>query len=179
MLTVPTRSASEVRSNAAFDALLWSLSRPGLPRELPEPGEGPVIEALLDRECRAYSADPRLLPQIMRSGAEVADLGVADHVFFGQMDGLAPLDDVPMGSDLYPDGGATVVLRGRIGRDGDVLRLSGPGVDGHLDLSVGGFPDGFWQRRTELIRYPMGFDLFVIDGATVIGLPRSTIVEVL
>jgi alpha-D-ribose 1-methylphosphonate 5-triphosphate synthase subunit PhnH len=33
--------------------------------------------------------------------------------------------------------------------------------------------------RTALCRYPAGFDLFLICGAQVIGLPRSTTIEVL
>ena len=178
MLGTPVRTDAEAAANAAFDALLWALSRPGLGRDLPEPGEAGIIAALLDRECRAYSADPRLVPQIMRAGAEVAEVAEADHVFLGRVTSADALHPVQVGSDLYPDDGATVVVQAEIGA-GPRLLLTGPGVDGAVEVRIGGLPDGFWQARAALIRYPMGFDLFFVDGTRVMGLPRSTNVEVL
>ncbi|WP_299046893.1 phosphonate C-P lyase system protein PhnH [uncultured Tateyamaria sp.] len=178
MLVTPARGPAEARDNAAFDALLWSLSRPGLPRTLPEPGEASIIAALLDRECRVHAADPLLIPEIMRTGAELVDIEHADHVFFGTMTAREPLAQIATGSDLYPDGGATIILRARFGF-GHTLRLTGPGVDGSATVQVGGLPDGFWAVRMSRLRYPMGFDLFLLDGDQVIGVPRSTTVEVL
>ncbi len=178
MLSVPHRSEAEIRANASFDALLWTLSRPGRIRELPEPGETPIIEALIDRECRVHSTDPRLISQIMRTGANIAELSEADHVFLGQLSDLDMLNGFRLGSDLYPDDGATVVIRAEIGT-GQNLRLSGPGVDGIVDLRVGGLPLQFWRARAKLLRYPTGFDLFLLDGHQVVGLPRSTSVEVI
>lgn len=178
MLTAPVPSPFEARTNAAFDALLWALSRPGMMRRLPEAGEGAIIDALLDRECRVYSADPLLVPQILRSGAEIAEIDAADHAFLGAPDSAEVLRTLALGSDLYPDDGATVVIRARLGQ-GAPLRLTGPGVDGVLRLQVGGLPDGFWEIRAQIARYPMGFDLFLLDGDRLIGVPRSTTVEVL
>ena len=176
MLATPAPSPAETRDNTAFDALLWVLSRPGLPRDLPEPGEGSIISALLDRECLVYSADPLLMPEIMRTGAELADIGKADHVFLGAMATSDPLADIAVGSDYYPDDGATVIVRAGIG-SGAALRLTGPGVDGAVTLQLDGLPDGFWKARRACLRYPMGFDLFFVDGARVVGVPRSTTVE--
>lgn len=178
MLATPVPSPDEARDNASFDALLWALSRPGLARNLPEPGEATIIAALLDRECRVYAHDPLLLPAIMRTGAEISDFAKADHVFLGAIAASDIIAQVAVGSDLYPDDGATVVVRGQIGH-GMPLRLTGPGVDGALTIQLNGLPDGFWTTRTTCLRYPMGFDLFVLDGAAVLGIPRSTKVEVL
>ncbi|MEM9872242.1 MAG: phosphonate C-P lyase system protein PhnH [Pseudomonadota bacterium] len=177
MLATPAPSLSETRDNAAFDALLWALSRPGLPRQLPEPGEGVIVGALLDRECAVYSTDPLLIPEIMRTGAELADIENADHVFLGALATPDPLDHVQIGSDFYPDDGATVIVRARFG-SGQALRLTGPGVDGAVTVQIGGLPDGFWKARAARLRYPMGFDLFFVDGASVLGVPRSTTAEV-
>ena len=176
MLTTPAPSPAETRDNAAFDALLWTLSRPGLPRELPEPGEAAIISALLDRECLVHAADPLLMPEIMRTGAELADIEKADHVFLGAMTSADALATLAIGSDFYPDDGATVIVRATIGW-GPTLRLTGPGVDGAVTLQLAGLPDGFWKSRAARQRYPMGFDLFFVDGARVVGLPRSTTVE--
>lgn len=176
MLATPAPSPAETRDNRAFEALLWSMSRPGRPRDLPAPGEASIITALLDRECLVYAADPLLMPQIMRTGAELTGLGKADHVFLGAMTASDPLADIAIGSDYYPDDGATVVVRAKIGA-GPALRLTGPGVDGAVTLRLGGLPDGFWKARAARLRYPMGFDLFFVDGARVVGAPRSTTVE--
>ncbi|MEL6551490.1 MAG: phosphonate C-P lyase system protein PhnH [Pseudomonadota bacterium] len=176
MLATPAPSPAETHGNTAFDALLWALSRPGLPRDLPEPGEGAIITALLDRECLVYSADPLLMPEIMRTGAELADIGQADHVFLGAMASSDPLGGIAIGSDFYPDDGATVIVCASIG-SGAALRLTGPGVDGSVALQLGGLPDGFWKARAARLRYPMGFDLFFVDGVRVVGVPRSTTVE--
>ncbi|WP_299616504.1 phosphonate C-P lyase system protein PhnH [uncultured Tateyamaria sp.] len=176
MLATPAPGLAETRDNAVFDALLWTLSRPGLPRGLPEPGEGSIISALLDRECLVYAADPLLMPEIMRTGAEMADIDKADHVFLGAMATFDTLADIAIGSDYYPDDGATVIIRASIG-SGVALRLTGPGVDGAVTIRLDGLPDGFWKVRAARLRYPMGFDLFFVDGARVVGVPRSTTVE--
>jgi alpha-D-ribose 1-methylphosphonate 5-triphosphate synthase subunit PhnH len=178
MQTTPIRSDEETQSNDAFDALLWALSRPGQVRTLPAAGEAALITALLDRECAASCDDPLLISAIMQTGAAVADITVADHVFLGKPSNAARLREVRLGSDLYPDDGATVVVRAGIG-NGQGLRLTGPGVDGALEVRLDGISAEFWQTRKSLIRYPMGFDLFVLDGSRVMGLPRSTNIEVL
>lgn len=178
MLTSPVPSVEETRANSAFEALIWALSRPGRPRDLPGAGEAVIIDALLDRECRVFCADPRLVPKVLESGAVIVEQDKADHVFLGAILTLDGLKSLSVGTDLYPDDGATVVIRARIGA-GDLLRLTGPGVDGEETISVGGLPHGFWAFRRDLIRYPMGFDLFLVDGAQVLGLPRSTNIEVL
>lgn len=171
-------SLEEVRDNSAFEALLWASSRPGTIRSLPVPGESSIVTALLDRECCVHSADPLLLPNIARTGAEIAEVEAADHVFLGQLTALDVIEQLGIGSDLYPDGGATVVLRAAFG-EGDAVCLSGPGVDGKTNIRLGNLPEGFWSQRSLRIRYPMGFDLFFVDGDKVIGLPRSTHVEVI
>ena len=60
---------------------------------------------------------------------------------------------------------------------GETLELSGPGIEQSRLLQIGGLPGGFWQLRRSLIRYPMGFDLLLVDGDCLVGIPRSTCVE--
>ena len=79
------------------------------------PGELSIISALLDRECLVYTADPLLMPEILRTGAELSNIESADHVFLGAMKTPDPLADIAIGSDYYPDDGATVIIRGKIG----------------------------------------------------------------
>lgn len=178
MLTTPTRSDEEVASNTTFEALLWAMSRPGRVRDLPSSGGGALITALLDRECAVFCEDPLLIPPILQTGAMLSDIADADHVFLGSLGSAERLNEVDLGSDLYPDDGATIILRATIGSGPD-LRLTGPGIDGMETLRLDGVPCDMWDLRKRLIRYPRGFDLFIIDGTKVVGLPRSTNIEVL
>lgn len=174
--TAPILSEEDARAITCFDALMWALSRPGLTRDLPEPGMVCVVEALLDRECAAYADDPELARAIARSGAVRATPDQADHVF---AKGVTPdmLRQLRQGSDLHPEEGATLITQARIGQ-GTRLRLTGPGIDGAVEIALD-LPPETWPLRADLMRYPTGFEIFVIDGARVVGLPRSTAVEVL
>lgn len=178
MLTVPTASVEETRGNETFDALLWALSRPGMPRDIAPDAEAAIIDALIDRECKVYCADPVMMPLILKTGALLADVCTADHAFLGKLVDINVMDHLKAGSDLYPDDGATIVVKAQIGT-GERLRLSGPGIDGSLEINIDGLPQGFWAKRADCLRYPMGFDIFLIDAGRVIGLPRSTQIEVL
>ncbi len=175
----PIPSAEETRANATFAGLMWALARPGTARALPGPGPAAIAEALVDRECRVHAADPKLWGAITATGAALVGPEAADHAFLA-LDGeagMAALARVPVGSALYPDRGATVVAEARLG-EGPRLRLSGPGIETAVEVALGGLHPGLWAIRAERCRYPVGFDLFLLCGASVLGLPRSTRIEV-
>lgn len=178
LTAVPVPDAFEARTNAIFEALMWALSRPGTLQDLPAPGMGGIAEALLDRECRVFCDDPALGDRIAALGAAPVDLALADHCFLS-LDGPPDrLKRLAVGSALYPDAGATVLAEARFGT-GQRLRLTGPGIETFAEVELDGIAPGFWTMRATLCRYPAGFDLFLISGAKVIGLPRSTTIEVL
>lgn len=180
LASVPVPDAFEARTNATFEALMWALSRPGTMQSLPAPGMDGIAEALVDRECRVFCDDAALAGKVASFGAALVPAAQADHGFLSLADtnGLALLAEVPTGSALYPDAGATVVATARFGT-GPTLRLTGPGIETFTDISLGGLAAGLWSLRAARCRYPSGFDLFLICGASVIGLPRSTTIEVL
>lgn len=179
-IAAPTRNASEIRSNATYEALMWALSRPGTVRTLPQPGMAVIAETLVDRECRVFAQDMELHPVIIATGAALAPAALADHAFLSleNAESLDALSRVPVGSHLYPDEGATVFAAARLG-EGRVLRLSGPGIETPAEIAVGGLADEIWKIRAARCAYPTGFELFLIDGDRVLGLPRSTKIEVL
>ena len=179
MLTVAPPDAVELRANATFEALMWALSRPGDSRDMPEAGLAGIVETLVDLECAAYADTPALRADIAATGALRADdFSSADHVFLSSLEGAeARLASLNCGSALYPDDGATLVAAVRHGT-GQPLRLTGPGVDGSVDITLGISP-AFWALRAMLCAYPEGFDMLLVDGRSVIGVPRSTQVEVL
>jgi alpha-D-ribose 1-methylphosphonate 5-triphosphate synthase subunit PhnH len=181
LAATPVPDAAETRSNATFEALMWALSRPGTVQHLPGDDPALISEALVDRECHVWCADPVLAARIAATGAQAADPARADHVFLsgaGPDAVLAILAMVAVGSDLYPDAGATVILPARFG-SGPRLRLTGPGIETEAVIAPDDLPPGLWSLRAARCRYPMGFDLFLTAGAQVIGLPRSTRIEVL
>lgn len=179
MLTsVPVPDAFETRTNATFEALMWALSRPGTVQDLPAAGLTGIAEALLDRECRVFCDDPALADRIAAFGAVLMPLPLADHCFLSLGSFSDRLAQVAVGSALYPDAGATVLAEAKFGT-GQRLRLTGPGIETFASIALEGIAPGFWAMRAGLCRYPAGFDLFLICGAQVIGLPRSTTIEVL
>jgi alpha-D-ribose 1-methylphosphonate 5-triphosphate synthase subunit PhnH len=175
MTTIPVPDAFEARTNATFDALMWALSRPGTLHPLPTRGMEGIAEALVDRECRVHTDDPDLARSLTSFGAALVPVAQADHCFITHPtpDMLA---QVAVGSALYPDAGATLVTTATHGT-GQRLRLTGPGIETHTDITLDGVAD-IWPRRAQS-RYPAGFDLFLICGGHVMGLPRSTQIEVL
>lgn len=179
-IAAPRRGAEEIRTNATYEALMWALARPGTIRALPEPGMEAIAETLIDRECRVFSQNAALLPAIAATGATLGPAETADHAFLS-LDGaagLSALSVMPVGSHTYTDEGATVFAAARLG-EGRRLRLSGPGIETTVDVTVGGLPDEVWAIRAARCVYPTGFELFLIDGDRVLGLPRSATVEVL
>jgi len=175
----PVPSPEEARDNAAFLALMWALARPGTVHELPEPGVLPLALALVDLECRVMADDPDLAARIAETGARLTTAPMADHAFLAVADkALGVLAQLPAGTPLYPDHGATLVLPAVIGR-GERLRPTGPGISGQAEIALGGLPPGFFDLRAERCSYPAGIEIVFVDGARIVALPRSTRVEVL
>lgn len=169
---MPAPSPAVMRDAVAFAAVLAALSRPGTIHGLPG-GEGAVIDVLLDRECRAHAA-PDSKAAVTRTGARLVPLERCDHAVMGAPEDADWASRVPVGSQLHPEGGATVLLRTRLDI-GARLRLTGPGIDGARDVRLAA-AHGLWAARAAHA-YPLGFDLLLIDGESLMGLPRSTAVE--
>lgn len=177
-MSSPQPTADDLRDTAAFDALMWAMARPGSIHRLPH-GVSDLALALLDRETRAYVEDPALGLRVAATGARLVAPDLADHAFCATAAGAAAaLSLLPVGSPLYPDEGATLVMPATLGT-GIALRLTGPGIDGHADLRLSGLPDGFFAQRSARCRYPEGIDIILFDGQRIVALPRSTAVEVL
>lgn len=178
MLTIAAPDAAETRSNGTFEALMWAMARPGEARDMGEAGLEPIVEALIDRECTVYADSPALAAMIAATGATPSPVAMADHLFLDGLDLLADtIGAIGRGTALYPDDGATVVALVAHGT-GPRLRLSGPGIEGAREISIA-VPPAFWALRAQVCVYPEGFDLLLVDGRSVIGIPRSTQVEVL
>jgi alpha-D-ribose 1-methylphosphonate 5-triphosphate synthase subunit PhnH len=177
-LLLPT--VEDMRTNATFDALMWALARPGRAQPLPFPGLLALAESLLDRECSFFCSDERLKAEIAGTGANAVSLHHAEYVFasVSERADISALSAMLSGNLLYPDASATIFAEAQIG-SGTKLRLTGPGVNGFIDIAVGAVHPDFWALRAEAIHYPLGWDIYLTDGASLIGIPRSTKIEVL
>lgn len=175
-IAFPVPDEEERRDNAAFEAVLRGMARPGTEQLLPEKGLLPVALSLVDLETRIYCDDPALHEPLVRTGAAFVTLEEADHLFLSGQLTAALASSVGTGSSLYPDQGATVVASAKL-NDGPPVRLTGPGVDGTLTISPAIAP-AFWEARAR-IAYPAGFELILVEGRRIVCLPRSTVVEVL
>lgn len=174
-------TVEDTRSNATFEELMWALSRPGQVREMPVEGFGPLAESLLDRECSFHAPDDASLDvTLATTGARRMPLAEADYVFaaIDSAEKVEALSSLRIGTLAYPDDAATLFAAAIFG-SGQRLRLSGPGVKDTVTIEIGGIEPAFWQMRRKAIRYPLGWDLYLVAGKRLIGIPRSTTIEVL
>lgn len=171
----------DTRTNTTFEEMMWALSRPGLIRTLPSAGLAPIGESLLDRECTVAVVDDAEFARVLsRTGARSAPLQEADYVVAtaDTAEKASAFAELRIGTLDYPDQAATLFVPARFGF-GARLMLTGPGVKDSVTIAVDGIDASFWRVRTEAIRYPLGWDVYLVDGDRVIGLPRSTRIEVL
>lgn len=174
----------------AFRAVLEALSRPTRPVPIggaerpPAPLSGTAAQVALtlcDEDTPVFldgilAADGTVAAWFaFHTGAPViADLSRAAFVFATE---LPPLQDLAAGTHEQPHHSATVVLEAS-GHGGQVLRATGPGIDGHAEFAAPWAPEGFtdaWRRNTE--RFPMGVDLLLAEPGRIRGLPRTTMLE--
>lgn len=179
-MTFPPYTAAEAQSRETFLALMWALSYPGRIYQLPESGESfaLIAETLLDLETSYFTPDESLQPVLARTGAHERSTSEAAYHFYAQViDNTLPhIKEASIGTMLYPDTGATLVIGCQIG-SGSEFVLSGPGVNGQHAVQIGDLPDAFWELRDSACKFPLGWDVFLVDGKQVVGLPRSTRIE--
>ncbi|HEB79626.1 MAG TPA: phosphonate C-P lyase system protein PhnH [Rhodospirillales bacterium] len=168
-----------------FRSVMEAISRPGISRNIDGLINGcgahrGVLAMFLDAEVSL--ADPQGLLndddwplfQAQRSSADKADYilcGGRDIVDF----------DPRLGTLSCPDQSATLVICVDHLNEGSLeLRFQGPGVDGSEEITVSGLHHSWLDRRTEWVaQFPLGADILLVDSKHVLGMPRTTRVEVL
>lgn len=180
-MTLPTLDDQTLLSQRMFSALMWALSHPGRVHRLPTGGMAAFVAiaaTLIDLETSYYCADAELTAALARQGARALPPAAAAYQFYPQLDaaGLVQIEQAPAGSYVAPDTAATLVVGCSLGA-GQRLRLSGPGSVGSTELTVGDLPANFWDVRQAAMHYPLGWDLFLVAGDQLVGVPRTTVVE--
>lgn len=114
------------------------------------------------------------------AGSRMVEAAQADYVFLDGNEESAQLMDVPRGSLLFPEQGATIICRVQAIRskalgNGVPLVLQGPGVPGTRTIRVEGICRevlaGLGQLNNE---YPLGVDTILVSSRGEMScLPRS------
>lgn len=173
-MATPPYTPEEARDRETFLALMWSLSYPTRPHTLP-PGDPLHLigHALLDLETSFYTPDIALMQALHRTGARATRPSTAAYHFYAQLDdaALRTMSEANVGHISYPDTSATLVIAASF-TGGARYRLSGPGIQGNTVIAPA-LPREFWKQRAQS-RFPLGWDVFLVEGSRVIGLPRST-----
>lgn len=187
----PISTAAETAARTTFHALLGALSNPGRLFTLTatnstEESCRQIGAALLDLETSFYTPHAALRTALAATGARLRPPAAAAYLFWPAISAFtgsslhATLDamaQAAVGSITDPDQGATLIVACTLGQ-GRRLQLHGPGIQHRQSLLVDQLPLDFWQLRAAKVNYPLGVELFLVDGSHVVGLPRTTVIEI-
>ena len=171
--------------NAIFRSLMTAMSRPGKVQSLAKVLElsgsniaTAVLATLSDAQVSACNLDNLVseedwaMSQCVSSTADVADYIVADG---GKACAVKP----KLGTLVSPDLSATLILLVDHFGIGDGYRITGPGIDGFLTISIDGLDKSWVHARSEWVcGFPMGVDLVLLSSSSLMALPRTTIMDV-
>ncbi len=83
------------------------------------------------------------------------------------------------GDPEYPDRAATLIVEVDGFADGTPVRLTGPGIETHSELSAASLDVRFWQAlKAKNAEYPLGVDVILTAVDAIAAIPRSTEIEV-
>ncbi|MGB0661677.1 MAG: phosphonate C-P lyase system protein PhnH [Mangrovicoccus sp.] len=169
----------------AFRAVMNAMARPGQIQEIggaepPAPmskAAGAVILTLCDSTAPLYLAPSYDKPEIrdwvaFHSSAPL--VGPEDCAFaLGGWDELLPLSRFSLGTPVYPDRSATLIVElPELTNSGP--RLTGPGIKDSAQFNLPGDLALFQENSTH---FPMGLDFYFTSDEEIAGLPRSTKLE--
>lgn len=183
-MTHPQFTEYEKRTRHTFQMMMWAQSYPGRTFDLLASNHKAFIDigqSLLDLETSFYCDDETLTAELNKTGARHLSSDRAAYHFYptlsdGQLD---TVKQASIGTLMYPDQSATLFIGCKFGQ-GTSLKLEGPGIppDTVQHIQVDNIPVAFWQLRERAIRYPQGWDVYLLDGKSLIGLPRTTRITV-
>lgn len=178
-----TSGDMELLNRENFRPMLQAMSRPGTPQSFNLLNGSEIMAAaalLLYPEVNFHSTIPldwSLIEAI--TGSTSTTIPQADYLFCSEPC-HSLLEEAKCGTASEPEGGATMIIEVTDFSSGTPVLLSGSGINGqkHQTLPVSA---AFLKLRGEKNRhFPVGIDLFFLSNTKeVMGLPRSTTVEIL
>lgn len=184
-------------TQAVFRTLLDALARPGrigvIETVLPAASASSAgqraglaafasLLALCDYATPVWLAQPdAALAAALRfhAGAPLADTPAeAAFAYVHDAAALPPLDTLANGTPESPEQSATVFVRVDSLTGGAPVTLRGPGIEAAQTIAPTGLPERFWRERAALASlFPCGIDFYLVCGDRLVGLPRTTQVE--
>ncbi|SEE86266.1 alpha-D-ribose 1-methylphosphonate 5-triphosphate synthase subunit PhnH [Burkholderia sp. WP9] len=177
-------------TQAVFRTLLDALSRPGtvgvIENVLPEVratradlAAFAALLALCDYATPVWLAQPdTALGSSLRfhTGAPLVDEPAqAAFAYIHDAGALPPLQSFALGAAESPEQSVTLLIRVEALTGGAPIVLSGPGIQHTATIAPVGLPERFWRERAALAPlFPCGVDCYLVCGARLIGLPRTT-----
>ncbi|CAB3793194.1 phosphonate C-P lyase system protein PhnH [Pararobbsia alpina] len=184
-------------SQNVFRALLDALSRPGklvsidavLPGQDQHDNAHVPLAAYAALLALADYSTPVLLQQENRAlsdalrfhtGAPITvDCAQAVFAYLHDARSMLPLDGFSLGDPEAPERAAMLFIRVDSLVDGEPMTWRGPGIRDTQIVQLSGVPASFWRERAQLAsQFPCGIDCYFVQGGSIIGLPRTTRVEV-
>jgi len=165
-----------------------SLSNPAM--QIPENAHAAaaaLLLALLDQDCKVWLsggfANTHAAAWLrFHTGCTLVTNSIeADFVWIAHANELPAFENLAQGNAQYPELSATCVVQvmeyGTV-PSADAWTLSGPGVNGTGHLKLAGLSDNFVSaRRSSQVHAPCGIDFFFTHNDSLIGLPRSSLVQ--
>jgi alpha-D-ribose 1-methylphosphonate 5-triphosphate synthase subunit PhnH len=155
-----------------------------------------VLLTLCDNTVRSAVVGPETWSRYVEvnTGTTMSEPADADYVVVSGVSYEAVIPTLATGTLEYPEDGATVILlvdalapsraeaaEGNGSHEWLALQLSGPGVDGQIELAISGAEERYFDDLREANQvYPLGIDMILLDhdGQTS-AIPRSSRLEVL
>lgn len=180
-------------SQRSFRSILAAMAEPGSMQRCDVPIEAPagvstaaLVAALtlVDQETPVWMGggpSERVLRYLrFHTGCPLArDRCEAMFAILGPWSPAFAIEDFPAGDERYPDRSATLIIECQALTGGPEVVWAGPGIRGCRRVTpIPPFAD-FWHcLRNNSARYPLGVDILLVAGDEIMGLPRSTRVEI-
>jgi alpha-D-ribose 1-methylphosphonate 5-triphosphate synthase subunit PhnH len=180
-------------AQVSFRVLLDVLARPGTTRSIDVVLDDDVgrrwpaaafaaVLTLADFSTPVWLQQPdEALAQAIRfhTGAPLVDESrEAAFAYISDPAKMPPLDGFSHGTPEAPQHSATLLIRVAALEGGRPLTLTGPGIRSDIRIAPVGVADSFWHERVALsAQAPCGIDCYFFCGRSVIGVPRTTRVE--
>jgi alpha-D-ribose 1-methylphosphonate 5-triphosphate synthase subunit PhnH len=135
-----------------------------------------ILLALLDPGIRLAVAGPATTQELAAklcslTGAELTSIPHAAFVLITEGVDVSVADQAFRGTALQPESGATLIYAGSWPKVPVTLQLPGHAIDRSLALPMP--PDEFDAVMRANVETPLGVDVLVVAGTSLLGLPRG------
>lgn len=166
-----------------YRSVLEAMSRPGSLQSIITDGHNENFTAVLATlmDASVTLADPHELLSDSSWPLLQAKQCNADAADFILVNGsCTPNFEPKLGTLESPESSATILVQSALDESNIIpLKLSGPGINGVKLLNLSGIHEDWLTRRQEWVcEFPLGVDLLILNETGILGIPRTSKVEV-